>query len=72
MQTIDVKDVEQAKTARNEIMHVAAVLLSEIQNADEGDFEAVLDQAVVPYKFASGRIKLNPATTAAPASGAGS
>ena len=61
METIDVKDVEQAKTARSEILSVAAVLLSEITDPGAAEFEIVLDQSVKLYRGASARIKLRPA-----------
>ena len=65
METIDAKDVEQARSARTEIMTAAAVLLSTVTDPDANDCETVLDQAVKLYKGATARIKVKKPDAAA-------
>lgn len=64
---IEVRDAEQARATRTEILNAAAILLStEGDPIEQVDIDFALDNAVKLYRGASARIKVkNPEVSAA-------
>jgi hypothetical protein len=66
MEQLDVKDVEQPRTARTGVLNAAAILFrTQPDPVDQAGFDNVLDHAVRLYKAVSSRIKIKAPAQAA-------
>ena len=55
---IEVKDAEQARAVRTELLDTAATLLAPYENLTQAHFDEALDNAMVLFRGASVRIKI--------------
>lgn len=68
METVEFKDAEKAKAARDIICRVAGEIVASYDSSSDATVESSLDLAVKIFRGANARIKVKPTETAQGAS----